>query len=184
MYLQGLTTSWRVSHTCLDLKNLQWHRFKHRHVTLTELWVHTRVANPCHCVFTAFVALPNQAENCSWMTQPLFTLRPDIPRKPEVYHPRGLTCVYRDNKCTALLKPLQLGIVDCLVSNTAFKAVQVGGFTKKMTFYCLRWRSKMKTGVQLQHLPERQANIQKRGTMSTQLRQQSEMPFCLPLLGD
>lgn len=168
MYLQGLTTSWRGSHnTCSDLKNLQWHWFKHRYVTLAELWVHTRVANPCHCVFSAFVALPNQAENCSWMTQSLFTLRPDIPTKPEVYHPRGLTCVYRDNKCTALLKPPQLGIVDCLVSNTAFKAVQVGCFTKKMIFYCLRWRSTMKTVESSYSICQRDTPTFKKGEQCT-----------------
>lgn len=79
------------------------------------------------------------------LMQSVFTLRPDIARKPEVYHQQGLSCVHRDNKCTALLKPSQLSTVDCLFLNTAFKAEQLGGFTKKSIFYWLRWRSKMKT---------------------------------------
>lgn len=81
----------------------------------------------------------NQAESCSRKMQSVLTLRPDLPWKPEVYYQQGLTCVYRDNKCTALLKPPQLSTV----SNTAFKSVQLGGFTRKSIFYWdkeARWR--------------------------------------------
>lgn len=112
---------------------------------LAEPQAHTHVVSLCHCVFTAFVAMLNQAESGSWTTRSVFTLRPDIPRKPEVYQQQGLTYVYGDNKSTALLKPSQLSIADCLVSNTAFNAVQLGGFTKKSMFCWLRRRSKMKT---------------------------------------
>lgn len=109
-------------------------------MVFAEPWVGTHVANPCHCIFAASVAMLIQAESCSWMTQSVFTLRPDLPWKPEVYHQQRLTSVYRDNKCTALLKPPQLS----MVSNTAFKAVQPGGFIKKV-YSTDRWRSKLKT---------------------------------------
>lgn len=102
-------------------------------MVFAEPWVGTHVANPCHCIFAASVAMLIQAESCSWTTQSVFTLRPDLPWKPEVYHQQRLTSVYRDNKCTALLKPPQLS----MVSNTAFKAVQPGGFIKEV--YSTDW---------------------------------------------
>mgnify|MGYP001852407599 CR=1 FL=1 len=157
----------------------------HRCVTLTVLWVHTYAADPCLCVFTAFVAMLNQTESCSQMTQSVFALRSDIFTKPEVYHQQCLTCVNRDNNCTALLKPSHLIIADCLLTNTVFNAAHVGGFTKKQILYRLSWRSTMKIVESSYSICWRDTPAFKKGKQCTRNCVNGvKCPFCFPVLGD
>lgn len=86
-----------------------------------------------------------------------------------------------NNKYTALLKPLQLSVF----SNTAFKAVQFGGFTKKSIIYSLRQRCRMKTVQSNYSIFQRDTPTFKEGEQCTcNCVNRAKMPLCLSLLRD